>query len=172
MCCGPVIFTLAVMRAPRLSSYEIAELLALHSAVLDELRERSVVRSSNNPTGDYAEWLVSQRLGLELVPNSSRGYDAKDRRGRRYQIKGRRAAPSMKAPILGTIRNYEAGDFDFLVAVVFEQNWEVRCAAKIAHADLRDFLDFRVHVNGHNMRLAPGVLTDRRVKNITSALRS
>lgn len=159
------------MRASRLRSYEIPELLALHSAVLDELRTRNVVRSSNNPTGDYAEWLVSTRLGLELVPNSSRGYDAKDRRGRRYQIKGRRAAATMKAPLLGTIRNYAAGDFDFLVAVIFEQNWDVRCAAKIAHADLEEFLDFREHVNGHNMRFAPSVFTDRRVKNITQALR-
>jgi hypothetical protein len=159
------------MRAPCLHSYDIPKLLALHSAVLDELRTRNVVRSNNNPTGDYAEWLVSTRLGLELVPNSSRGYDAKDRRDRRYQIKGRRAAATMKAPLLGTIRNYAAGDFDFLVAVIFEQNWDVRCAAKIAHADLEEFLDFREHVNGHNMRLAPSVFTDRRVKNITKVLR-
>ncbi len=160
------------MRRPRLASYEVTELLALHSAVIEELRAREVVRSSNNPTGDYAAWLVSQKLGLKLVPNSSKGYDAIDRRGLKYQIKGRRAAPRTKAPLLGTIRNYAAGDFDFLVAVVFEQDWQVRCAAKVAHRDLEQFLDYREHVNGHNMRLAPSIFSNICVKDITRAIRS
>ncbi|HWI80716.1 MAG TPA: hypothetical protein VNT59_01735 [Ramlibacter sp.] len=139
--------------------------------MLDELRARSVVRSRNNPTGDYAEWLVTQKLGLKLVANSFKGYDATDRRGRTYQIKGRRAARGQTAPLLGTIRNYEAGDFDFLIAVVFEPNWEVRCAAKIAHGDLREFLKFREHVNGHNMRFSPSIFQDPRVKDISNELR-
>ena len=160
------------MPFPRLKSLGVPELLALHSAVLDELRTQGVVRSRNNPTGDYAEWLVAQKLGLKLERNSSKGYDATDKRGRRYQIKGRRAAAGHNAPLLGTIRNYEAGDFDYLIAVVFEPDWSVRCAAKVAHADLRDFLKFREHVNGHNMRLAPSILSDRRVKDLTSALRA
>lgn len=155
-----------------LKSYGVPALLALHSAVIEELRERKVLRSGNNPTGDYTEWLVSKKLGLSLVPNSSKGYDATDRRGKRYQIKGRRAAPGNRAPLLGTIRNYEAGDFDFLIAVVFDSDWSVRYAIKVAHLDLRDFLKFRDHVNGHNMRLSQAVFRNAKVKDVTDALRS
>ena len=159
------------MSGIQLSRYKVRGLLALHSAVLDELQSRGAIRSRNNPTGDYAESLVADRLGLELVAKSSKGFDAVDRHGRKYQIKGRRAAADVAAPLLGTIRNYEAGDFDFLIAVVFEPDWSVRCAAKIAHADLSTFLKFRKHVNGHNMRLAPSVFSDRRVKDISNELR-
>jgi hypothetical protein len=160
------------MSRPRLQTYDVRKLLALHSAVLDELRLRDVVRSRNNPTGDYAEWLVAQNLGLKLVTNSSKGFDATDRRGRKYQIKGRRAPARHKAPLLGTIRDYDAGDFDFLVAVVFELDWSVRCAVRVAHADLKDFLQFREHVNGHNMPFGANLLGDHRVKNLTDVLRS
>jgi hypothetical protein len=155
-----------------LKSFDIPSLLGLHSAVLDELRERQVVRSRNNPTGDYTEWLVTTKLGLTLARNSSKGFDAIDAAGQRYQIKGRRAARGQKAPLFGTIRDYDSGDFDFLVAVVFETDWKVRCAVKITHGDLQSFLKFRDHVNGHNMRLAPSVLSDERVKDISDSLRT
>jgi hypothetical protein len=160
------------MRRVDLSSYGTTELLSLHSEVLEELRVRNVVRSKNNPTGDYAEWLVSEKLGLKLVPNSSKGYDATDKRGRKYQIKGRRVTTGSNSPLLGAIRNYQQGDFDFLVAVVFEADWQVRCAAQVAHKDLEQFLTFRAHVNAHTMRFAPNLFQNRCVKNITDALHS
>ena len=40
-----------------LHAKSISELLALHGAVMEELRAREVVRSANNPTGDLAEYL-------------------------------------------------------------------------------------------------------------------
>lgn len=46
----------------------VQQLLATHSAVLAELGARNVVRTGNNPTGDYVEWLVAARLGLTLEP--------------------------------------------------------------------------------------------------------
>ena len=42
-----------------LPDLSVPELLAAHSSVIDELRRCGIVRSKNNPTGDYAEWLVS-----------------------------------------------------------------------------------------------------------------
>ncbi|HDW2598736.1 TPA: hypothetical protein RLU61_004450 [Escherichia coli] len=38
------------------------ELLSLHSEILTQLRSRGVIRTKNNPVGDYAEWLVSNAL--------------------------------------------------------------------------------------------------------------
>lgn len=150
----------------------ISELLAAHSAVLDELRRRGVVRSKNNPTGDYAEWLVSSKLGLKLEANSAKGFDAVDSLGLRYQIKGRRVTPDNKSSQLGVIRNLKGADFDFLVGVVFDKDWQILRAAKISHSVLASVAAFRTHVNGHVMHLRPSIFDNQGVEDITEALRS
>ena len=48
-------------------------------AILEELRLRKIERSSNGPVGDYAEYLFAKAFEWELVGNSQKGYDAKDR---------------------------------------------------------------------------------------------
>ncbi|MGE0273690.1 MAG: hypothetical protein AB7H88_11740 [Vicinamibacterales bacterium] len=70
----------------------LAEVLKLHCEVLEELRRRGITRSANNPVADYTEVLVAAALELDLEAPSSSGYDAIDKRGRKYQIKGRRIA--------------------------------------------------------------------------------
>lgn len=40
---------------PKLDALTEAQLLALHAGIIDELRSRSVVRTANNPLGDYTE---------------------------------------------------------------------------------------------------------------------
>lgn len=65
------------------------ELLSLHSEILTQLRSRGVIRTKNNPVGDYAEWLVSNALGMTLLSNSSAGADAIDADGLKVQIKAR-----------------------------------------------------------------------------------
>ena len=44
----------------------IIGLLRNHSAILDELKRRKVVRTKNNPIGGYAEWLVSKKFKLKF----------------------------------------------------------------------------------------------------------
>lgn len=149
----------------------IAELLVVHGAVLDELRQRNVVRSKNNPTGDYAEWLVSTKLGLTLETNSAKGFDATDSQGLRYQVKGRRVTPENRSTQLGVIRNLDGKDFDFLVAVVFDVNWQVRYAAKIPHQTVPLLATFRPHVNGHIIHLRPAVFGNPDVEDISRILR-
>ena len=43
------------------------ELMNLYAEVLIELNQRKVVRTYNSPVGDYAEWLVSEKLGYGEV---------------------------------------------------------------------------------------------------------
>lgn len=74
----------------QLDSLSAQELLELHSGVITELRKRGIVRSENNPLGDYTEWLVAHKLGLKLETYSTYGCDAISVDGFRYQIKGRR----------------------------------------------------------------------------------
>ena len=43
--------------ANEMEMLSVRGLLGLHVAALDELRRRGVLRTENNPTGDYAEYL-------------------------------------------------------------------------------------------------------------------
>lgn len=64
----------------------VRELLQCYVDTIAELKIRKIVRTGNNPTGDYAEWLVAKKLNLTLETNSKAGYDAVDAQGTRYQI--------------------------------------------------------------------------------------
>jgi hypothetical protein len=88
-----------------LESLSTQDLLQHYSRILDELRLRKVVRTSNSPIGDYAEWLIANQLGLTLVSNSTSGYDAVDVNGVKFQIKGRRLTPRNQSRQLSAIRN-------------------------------------------------------------------
>ena len=101
-----------------LKSLGIKELLQLQSAVTDELKARKVVRTKNNPLGDYTEWLVANALELELQANSKTGYDGISKSGLKVQIKGRRITPENKSRQLSAIRKYDERDFDELAAVI------------------------------------------------------
>src|SRR4051812_6497546 len=106
-----------------LKTMEIKELLKLQASITDELKDRKVVRTKNNPLGDYTEWLVGNALGLELQTNSKAGYDGIAENGIRVQIKGRRITPENKSRQLSAIRKYEEKDFDDLAAVIFDENF-------------------------------------------------
>ena len=71
-----------------LKAQSICELLALHAALLEELRARGVLRSENNPTGDLAEYLFCSAYGWQRYSNSEKALDATGEDGTRYQIKG------------------------------------------------------------------------------------
>ena len=73
-----------------LKNLSTGSLLGLHAGIMEELRRRCVVRSANNPTGDLAESLFCRAFSWQREANSERGLDARDSRGTRYQIKGRR----------------------------------------------------------------------------------
>lgn len=115
------------------------ELLSLHSEILTQLRSRGVIRTKNNPVGDYAEWLVSNALGMTLLSNSSAGADAIDADGKKVQIKARRVTPDNPSRQLSALRNYEAADFDYLIAVIFDETYNILDAYKIPHEVIRDY---------------------------------
>jgi hypothetical protein len=168
---GIVVRPLASIVPLDLPRCSVPALLAAHSTILAELKARGILRSMNNPTGDYTEWLVSSRLGLRLESNSAKGFDARDPDGRRFQIKGRRCTPHNRSTQLGVIRNLEDGDFDMLAAVVFDQDWAVTHAALIPHAVVGTIAQFRSHVRGHVMRLTPAIMSRADVEDITDILR-
>lgn len=152
-----------------MDNLSIAELLTMHSNVLNELQKRGVLRSKNNPTGDYGEWLVSNALGLTLAGNSEKGYDAIDGLGLRYQIKCRRITPSNPSTQLSVIRNLAGAHFDYLIAVIFDEHWMVVSAVKVVHAAIAKLGTYREHVNGHVMHVRPSILAAPGVEDISPA---
>lgn len=155
-----------------LSTMSEKELLQLQASVIDELRERGVVRTKNNPLGDYTEWLVSKALGLELATNSAAGYDATDADGIRYQIKGRRITPENQSRQLSAIRNLAEKDFDFLAAVVFDEHYSIIDAVIVPHVLVGEYASYRKHVNAHVLHLRGAILNDSRIKDFRGRIKS
>ncbi|MBI2937163.1 MAG: hypothetical protein HYY22_03060 [Thaumarchaeota archaeon] len=151
-------------------SFSTVGLLKCYSQIMDELKDRNVIRTRNNPSADYAEWLVSKKLGLKLEPNSSSGYDAVNTTGERVQIKSRRLDPSNNSRQLGVIRNLDGNEFDFLIGVVFDKDFNVKDAYKIPRNIISKFARFSKHQNGHILHLQGELLNTPSVDNITRIL--
>ncbi|MES9844131.1 MAG: hypothetical protein ABW131_05730 [Candidatus Sedimenticola sp. 6PFRAG5] len=154
-----------------LSTMREKELLQLQASVIDELRARGVVRTKNNPLGDYTEWLVSKALGLKLATNSAAGYDATDADGIRYQIKGRRITPENQSRQLSAIRNLAEKDFDFLAAVVFDEHYSIIDAVIVPHELVGEYASYRKHVNAHVLHLRGAILNDSRIQDFRGQIK-
>ena len=153
-----------------LNELSVKDLLKLHAAAIGELKDRGILRTKNNPVGDYAEWLVSSALNLKLAKNSEAGYDAESDSGLKVQIKARRVTVDNKSRQLGVIRNLEKKDFDVLVAVIFNESYEVIEAVSIPHCVIEDHSKHKPHVNGHILHIRGALLSDNRVQNICAEL--
>ena len=156
------------LRKPFRTMSEV-ELLQTHSAVIAELRRRGVVKTKNNPIGDYTEWLVCNRLGLETQDNSKASFDAIDLQGVRYQVKGR--CSNANAVQFSAIRNLEQHGFDFVIAVIFDETYFVRQAVKIPHKAIPKLARYQRHINGYNLIWTPKAAGEDGVQDISRLLR-
>ena len=145
------------------------ELLQAHGAVIDELIHREVVRTRNNPIGDYTEWLVCARLGLDPQNNSTAAFDALSKTGgQRYQIKGRQSHAHRVQ--FSAIRNLDQVGFDFVIAVVFNKDYSIRFAAKLTHAAVQQLCRHHGHVNAHILMLSEDCFEVDGVEDISGLL--
>ena len=147
---------------------EVVSKLKDYASIINSLYSAGVVRTYNSPVGDYAEWLVSTKLNLHLEKNSEKGYDAMDAEsGLRYQVKSRWMHPGKNSRQLNVIRNYEDNQFDYLVAVIFGNDFDVAEAYVIPHDVLKEYFPFNKHQNGIVVTLTHEFIHDTRVKEIT-----
>lgn len=131
---------------------------------MEELRQRRLIRSSNNPVSDYAEKIVCEQLKLSLAGKSSKGYDAIDENtGTRYQIKARRLTSRNRSRQLGVIRNLDQNLFDFLIAVIFDESFKPIEIWEIPRETIPKYARYSKHQNGHILVLTGGVLGDKTV---------
>jgi len=150
-----------------LSSLSNRELLQLYSRLIEELRQRKLTRSSNNPVSDYAEKIVCEKLKLTLQAKSSKGYDALDEKsGTKYQIKARRLTRHNMSRQLGVIRNLDQRLFDFLIAVIFDESFKPIEVWRIPRETIPKYAHYSEHQNGHILVLTGKVLEDDAVTRI------
>lgn len=150
-------------------------LLALYSEIVEELLGRGVVRSTNNPVGDYAEYLVARAFGLSLVGNSSIGYDAISPDGIRYQVKSRRLTARNRSRQLGFFRGFHVSDgdpFDLLVAVLFNADFSIQRAALVPVATVRAHAVRVDYVNAWRLILRDSVWSIPGVEDVTARLQT
>jgi hypothetical protein len=164
-----------ITRAPVLLDVRAAtvqELLAAYAAILDELRQREIVRSSNSPVCDYAELLFCVAFGWNRERNSSAGYDATDKKGIRYQIKARRLTRHNRSRQLSAIRRIDSAPFDQLAGVLFDEAFQVIRAGimplSVVHANSK----YVSHSNSWRFLLRDEIWEIPGVRDVTSELRA
>ena len=148
------------------------ELLQTYAAVMRELRERKVIRSTNNPVADLAEVLASRAFHLTLETKSTAGFDGVARDGTRYQIKGRRRTPENLSTQLSVIRNLDGKTFTYLIAILFDEEFNVERALRIRREAVRRHARFSKHVHGHILTLKNPLLDDPHTEDVTARLRA
>jgi len=155
-----------------LATLTVPELLALHSGIGEELRQRGVVRSANNPTGDLAEYLFCQAFGWKQAPNSERGFDATGSDATRYQIKGRRVHRRNKSRQLSAMRDLVSGHFDVLAAVLFDDDFHIMRAALIPISIVEKRATYVAHTNSSKFMLRDDVWEELGVQDVTDEIRA
>ena len=156
----------------------IRELMQGYSDVLNKLTDREVVKTRNNPVGDYTEWLVQKAYGGELKGKSTKGYDlvrlekGADDRSKcvKYQIKGRWLKDDNSNKQLSIIRDLDDNQFDYLIGVLFTNDFDVKGAWKIPHDLIRKHSYYSERQRGHIVHLRKPIICSDEVINITKCL--
>ncbi|RMG60710.1 MAG: hypothetical protein D6715_14820 [Calditrichaeota bacterium] len=129
----------------------------------DGLKELQILRSERLLQGDYAEWLVAQVLDLKLEQSQTeKAIDARDERGRTYQIKSR-IVKNLTQNTSFDLRTID-DRFDFLVPVFFNKSFEVLAMLKVPYEVVRE-LGYQTS-STFRFRWNSKVATDERIEKI------
>jgi hypothetical protein len=153
-----------------IQSLTIRELFASFVAVLGELRSRGVVRSTNNPVADFSELLFEKALLLQLAPKSTKGYDATDDQGLRFEIKGRRITAHNGSRQLSALRGLDKQHFAYLAGVLLREDFSVLRACLVPHEQVLAHATYRKHTNSWIFHLRDSVWELPGVIDVTSQL--
>ena len=158
------------MNSDELHRTSVLGLLKLYGDVLAELRRRGVVRSANNPVADYAEYLVAKALQLTPAAKSTKGYDATDGLGKKYEVKARRLTRANTSRRLSPFRDLESRHFEFLIGVLFNEDSTLKRACLVPFETVLAQANPNKHVNGHILHLRDSVWNLTGVVDITAEI--
>ncbi len=148
------------------------ELLRLHAAIGEELRERGIVRSSNNPVGDFAEFLFCKAFSWTQAGNSKKSADALCSAGKLYQVKSRRPTRHNPSRQLSAIRDLDKGGFDYLAGVIFYEDYSVARAAIIPYNLVLANATYVARTNSWKFYLRDAVWDWPGVEDVTTQVRA
>lgn len=135
------------------------QMLHLYRDLMEELRERQLIRTSNNPVADYAESVAVEALRFTRAPKEAKGFDATDDRGIKYQVKGRRITRHNNSRQLGVIRYLDEKLFSFVLAVIFDEDFSVKEIWKIPYKFVKENSKYSSLQNGHIFNANPNLLS-------------
>jgi hypothetical protein len=158
------------MKKISLVEFEALELLELYSDIIIELCERGIIRTVNNPAADYAEHLVAAALSLKPAPPSTKGYDAIDENGNKYEVKARRLTRRNKPTRFSAIRKLDEESFDYLAAVLFEEDFSINRAYVFPLAFVQQKAFWQAHVNGWILPISDNLWDSIEGNDITDKL--
>jgi hypothetical protein len=158
-------------RSNHLRDFTVSQLLSNYAAILEELRARGVVRTSNNPLSDYGELLFCRAFGWTLASNSAAGHDAKCQDGVRYQIKARRMTKYNGSRQLSALRNLDKDPFDQLAGVLVDAEFRVIKAVLVPVEIVRVRSKHIEHTNSWKFMLTDDVWKLPGVLDVTEPLR-
>ena len=132
----------------RVEDLSVFDLMRLHRQTLYELLRRGVVRSLNQPQGDWAETLVKVAYDGQLAPRSEKGYDVLTPDGNRLQVKAR--VLDHRNVGSNTTSYFRSWEFDAMVIVLLDPNdLSVGRAVELPLEAAHDNARYVSHVNGY-----------------------
>ena len=131
----------------RVETLSVFDLIRVHRRTLFELRQRGVIRTLNQPQGDWAETLVKVAYGGQLAAKSEKGYDVIVSDGTRLQVKSR-ALDHLNVGS-STTSVFRSWEFDAMVIVLLNPaDLSVGRAAELPLGAVRDNARYIEHTNG------------------------
>ena len=149
---------------------KVRDVLALFCSCLAELKRRGVTRSTNSPVADYAELLFQRAFGWTLCPKSTKGYDATDSAGKKFEVKGRRLTSHNASRQLSSIRGLDDKHFHYLAGVLFDSDFNVQRACLIPRKQVKALSKYSKHTNSWILHLRESVWDRPGVIDVTKAL--
>ncbi|MCK2182798.1 hypothetical protein [Halomonas getboli] len=111
--------------------------------------EVGVANSLTDPVGQYAEYLVHQVYGGGRTRNGTAGHDLVDRAGRKIEVKGRvKKHDNYKPKTYINDSNVVAKNFDYLVYIVFDDEFDVEYAFGVSLKNFKKVFYKVEHRNG------------------------
>jgi len=147
------------------------EIFTLFADIIEELGHRGLTRSKNNPVADYAEHLVCKAFSLTPAQKSTKGYDATDSAGKKYEIKSRRKSARSNPSRFSAIRDLRTKHFDLLAGVLFSRDFTVMRAALIPYDAVLKLAFRQEHVNAWILPIRDSVWSADGVVDVTARLR-
>lgn len=131
------------------------------AAIMRALRDREVIRTNNNPTGDIAEVIVARHYGGERGSFTQAGWDVLTRDGERLQVKALRRTDTGRSGKLSPIRD---SDYDAVVVVVFGEDFDVDLGVRLSRTLVEELFPHKPYVNGRSISITRKLLEHPQVE--------